>query len=100
MRRSLIKHKVLVFNAKKILIAICKSSTEAAKLTNSRSQSIYQVCIGTLVATNQMYFRYLIDPLSVKIEDIGVLTVEAYDQMCGVTRKVYKTAEMHQLINK
>jgi len=34
------------------------------------------------------------DDIEVTFDDLGVLKLEEYDQLCGVERKIYKTKNM------
>lgn len=84
--------KVLVFNASKKLLAICLSSTSAARLTHSLPQSVYKVCVGEMISHNGYYFRYMQED-KVSVDDIGKLSVKQYDKLCGSVRHYIKTKQ-------
>lgn len=86
--------RILVFNPLKRLIGIFQSSTAAAKAFNTRSQSIHYACTGRCISCQNMYFRHLQDNIEVTFDDLGVLRLEEYDDLCGVDRKVYRTKKM------
>lgn len=41
-----------------------------------------------------MYYRTLPDDIEITLDDLGVLRLEEYDQLCGVERKIYETKNM------
>lgn len=83
--------RILVFNPLKRLIAIFQSSNAAASALNIKVQSIHYACTGKTISCGNYYVRHLSDDIEVTIDDLGVLTVQEYDQLCGVERKVYPT---------
>ena len=86
--------RVLVFNSCKRLVAIFGSGMATAKAMGIHPQSVYNACVGRNVATQKHYFRHLQDDIEVTNEDLGVLNVVEYDNLCGVERKVYPTNKM------
>lgn len=88
---SKIPVRILVFNPLKKLIAIFQSSNAAASALNIKVQSIHYACTGKTITCGDYYVRHLSDEIEVTIDDLGVLTVQEYDQLCGVERKVYPT---------
>ena len=86
--------RILVFNSLKRLIAIFQSVSATAKAFNTSSQSIHYVCTGRCISCQGLYFRHLMDDIEVTFDDLGVLKLEEYDQLCGVERKIYKTKNM------
>lgn len=87
-------NRVLVFNSLKRLVAIYHSVYSTAKALNIGTQSIHCACIGRCIACQGMYFRTLFDDIEVTLEDLGVLTLAEYDELCGIDRKVYATKHM------
>lgn len=86
--------KVLIFNSQKRLVAISQSTTITARLFNVATHQIVNVCVGRGISCKRLYFRFLQDDIEVTVEDIGVLKIEEYDELCGVKRKVYRTGSM------
>lgn len=86
--------RVLVFNPSKKLIAIFHSATATARTFGMNVQPIHYACTGECVSSNGLYFRYLDPEIEVTLEDLGSLKLEAYDELCGVERKVYKNKSM------
>jgi hypothetical protein len=89
--------RVLVFNSRKKLIATYHSSLCAAKMLRVTPNSIRSACTGKTIAVKGHYFRYLPDDIEVTFEDLGVLTVNEYDDLCGVDRKVFPNARMSRV---
>lgn len=88
--------RILVFNPLKKLVGIYHSTYATAKSFNTRLQSIKYACDGTCVSCQGHYFRLLNETLGVTLDSLGVLTLQEYDQLCGVERKVYRTKRMER----
>lgn len=86
--------RVLMFNPRKNLIALFHSAIVAAKAMNSSTQAIHCACTGKTICSGRMYYRYVPEDIEITIEDMGTLTVEEFDSLCGVTRKVYGNTHM------
>lgn len=87
---------ILVFSPLKKLVAIFNSTYATAKSFHARIQSIQYACDGTCMSCQGHYFRYLLDDIEVTNDDLGVLSIEEYDQLCGVERKIYRTGRMER----
>lgn len=84
-----------MFNEHRILIAVIKSLHVATQVTKITAQTISLCCTGQRISSNGFYFRHS-DP-NVKIDtddDIDVLTLEEYDELCSVTRQYHSVSEM------
>ena len=86
--------RVLVFNSLKRLINIGQSAFALAKANNWNLSSVRSACLGTTITYNNLYFRYLDDNIEVTADDLGVLELVKYDELCGVTRKMYPDKKM------
>ncbi len=86
--------RTLVFNSLKRLVGVFQSTHAASKAMGIGIQSIHYACNGTTIKAGNFYFRHLEDDIEVTWDDLGVLSVEEYDELCGVERKVYSTKEM------
>lgn len=86
--------KVLMFNPSKILSAVFASQMAAAKVFGCSSQTITMACNGTTISTHGFYFRSENKEVNISFDMMGRLTLQEYDDMCGVERKVYKTTRM------
>ena len=86
--------RVLAFNSYKKLTAIYHSTFEAAKALNAHAQSIHYACNGVCIAVKKTYLRHLSDDIEITLEDLGTLRLEEYDELCGVSRKVYPNGKM------
>ncbi len=89
-------NKILVFNPLKKLVGIYHSTYATAKSFNTRLQSIKYACDGTCVSCQGHYFRVMDETIGVTLESLGVLTLQEYDRLCGVERKVYRTGKMER----
>lgn len=88
------KNIVLVFNPLKRLVGIFGSENSAAKAFDVSVVSLHMACKGDTISCSGLYFRNLDENIEVTFDDFGVLRLEDYDQMCGVTRKYYPSKEM------
>lgn len=86
--------RVLVFNPRKNLVAIFHSGFAAARAFNVHTQSINYACNGKCMSCNNLYFRFTTDDVEVTEEDLGVLKLQEYDELCGKKHKYYATAKM------
>ena len=86
--------RVLIFNPTKRLVGICQSVNATASFFKVNVQSIYYACTGKSMSCKGFYFRILDDDIEVTLEDLGVLTVPEYDELCGVERKIYPNSKM------
>lgn len=91
---SKIPNRVLVFNPLKRLVAIYQSCTATALAFGAKVQSIHYACNGECISCHGYYFRKLDDDIEVTLDDLGTLTVEEYDKLCGVERKLYANKRM------
>ena len=88
-------HKIiLVFNPLKRLVAIYKSVSAAAISFKTPAQNICSATSGANISCCGYYFRKLSDKIEITLDDLGVLNLEEYDQMCGVKRTYYQTKDM------
>lgn len=86
--------RTLVFNPRRKLIAIIQSNTAAANIFKANTQSIHYACNGRCMSCKGFYFRVLDSSIEVTLDDLGVLTLEEYDELCGVDRKIFKNTSM------
>jgi len=87
--------RVLIFNENRVLIATIKSLHCATQVTRINAQTISLCCTGQRISSNGFYFRHS-DP-GVKIDldvDEDNLTLEEYDELCGVVREYHPVSEM------
>lgn len=85
---------VLVFNPVKRFIGYFHSLTAVATAFKTTNSSIYQACVGICISSCGLYFRFLDKNIEIEDSDYGTLKLEEYDEMCGVTRTYYPTANM------
>jgi hypothetical protein len=88
---------VLIFNPLQVLIAVVRSATSAAELTGGNVQSISFACTGKYVTLGGYYFRYVHLDVKINIEQLNVLKLKEYDQMCGEERTYYKKKKLYLL---
>ena len=70
---------------------ICQSLTATARAFKTSATNLHFACTGKTISCCGMYFRNLSDEINVAEEDLGTLTLEEYDQLCGVVRIYYPT---------
>lgn len=87
--------RVLVFNPRKILIAIFHSGFAAARSYGIHTQSVHYACTGRSVSASKNYFRYEDENVEIdEKEDLGTLKLDEYDKLCGVEYKTYHNSLM------
>lgn len=86
--------RVLIFNSLKRLVFIAQSAFAVAKNNDWNVSSIRAACSGKIIAYKKLYFRYLEDDVEVGLDDLGVLGLAEYDNLCEVHRKTYPTSKM------
>lgn len=89
--------QILVFNARRILIAIAASITEASRYGDVASGNLTRACKGDIISLGKYYYRYIDDSIEIGLGDLGTLTLEEYDELCGVKRPFYTTTAMSRL---
>ena len=87
--------KVLIFNEHRILIAVIKSLHTATQITRITTQTISLCCTGHRISSNGFYFRHSHPNVKVDMdEDMDTLTLEEYDELCGVKREYHSICDM------
>lgn len=86
--------RVLIFNPLKRLVNVAQSAFAIAKANDWSVSSIRAACSGAMISYRKLYFRYLDDNIEISMEDLGTLTLEDYDKLCGIERKMYKDKTM------
>ena len=86
--------QVLIFNREKVLISICSSVSNAAKVTMTLRSAISAACIGTSISSGGFYFRYIHPKTIIEIEDLDRLKIDEYDKLCGIKRVYHSRSSM------
>lgn len=87
--------RILLFNPLKKFVGVISSQVQAAKILGVRTPTIKKACDGEAISTCNLYLRWWNPDIEIDIaEELGVLTLKEYDQLCGVKRKVYKDKTM------
>lgn len=86
--------RVLVFNPLKKLVAIFQSHTAAANAFDATTTQIMWACNGVKMSCRGYYFRVVDPEIEIEWDDLGVLRIEEYDELCGVKRKYYTNGKM------
>lgn len=81
--------RILVFNKMKRYVGLYQSIFATAKSLGVHPSSIRAACTGMSIVCKDQYFRYLQDDIQVTHDDLGVMTLQEYDQLCEVDRKTY-----------
>ncbi len=85
---------VLIFNGARRLIAVVDSMRHAAELTHNNVTAVHFSCTGEHLSCGCHYYRTLHENVEIEINDLGNLTLEEYDELCGEKRGYYTTGEM------
>ena len=96
MRRSKFRRpcKVLIFNGARVLVAIVRSLHCAAELTHENKSAIHNCCTGKSVRSGIYYYRQLHPDILLDMDDLDKLTLNEYDDLCGIKRKYISTRKM------
>lgn len=94
--------KVLVFNKHGKLSCITHSAMATSSLMQGTTQGVSAVALGHRETYLGWYLRYLQPNIQIDIEDLGVLTVDEYDDLCDnpLPRKIRRAYTRRQPIKK
>lgn len=85
---------IVAFDSSYILVAIFKSISEAATLTNTIRQSLIKAAYGSIISVNKRYWRVVPSDFQIEPDDVGKLTLFEFDEAVGDDRKIYTTRKM------
>ena len=85
---------IVAFDPSYILVAIFKSISEAAALTNTVRQSLIKAAYGDIISVNKRYWRAVPSDIQIEPDDVGKLTLFEFDAIVGEDRKIYSTRKM------
>lgn len=85
---------IVAFDSSYILVAIFKSISEAATLTNTIRQSLIKAVYGSIISVNKRYWRVVPPDFQIEPDDLGKLTLFEFDEAVGDDRKIYTTRKM------
>lgn len=85
---------IVAFDSSYVLVAIFKSISEAATLTNTVRQSLIKAAYGSIISVNKRYWRVVPPDFQIEPDDLGKLTLFEFDEAVGDDRKIYTTRKM------
>lgn len=85
---------IVAFDSSYILVAIFKSISEAATLTNTIRQSLIKAAYGSIISVNKRYWRVVPPDFQIEPDDVDKLTLFEFDEAVGDDRKIYTTRKM------
>lgn len=85
---------IVAFDSSYVLVAIFKSISEAAALTNTVRQSLIKAAYGDIISVNKRYWRAVPPDIQIEPDDVGKLTLFEFDAVVGEDRKIYSTRKM------
>ena len=101
---------ILAFDSSYTLVAMFRSISEAASLTNTLRQSLIKAAYGTIISVKNRYWRVVPEDFQIEPDDIGTLSLFVFDEAVVADRKIYATKKMdkasivleseYKLINK
>lgn len=87
--------RILVFDASKKLSFIAQSQIKLAKLLGVKTPTVKAACDGGAISTRGYYLRWWDPEIEIDvINELGVLTLQNYDSLLGVERRVYQDRQM------
>lgn len=90
-----VARRILVFDASKKLSFIAQSQIKLAKLLGVKTPTVKAACDGAAISTRGYYLRWWDPEIEIDvINELGVLTLQNYDSLLGVERRVYKDRQM------
>lgn len=91
---------VAVFNSRYVLSGIFGSIKEVSKVTGVVRQSIIKAVYGDIISVKGCYLRAIPNDTILDIDDIGTLTLFAFDKEVGnPDRKIYKSSRMKRRLD-
>lgn len=87
---------VLAFDCQYRLCAIFRSISEASTLCGAIRQSIIKAVYGEIISVKGRYWRAVPKDIEIEHDDLGILSLFDFDEMCGVDRKIYSTKDMRK----
>ena len=99
MRRSKFRrpNKVLVFNGARVLVAVIRSLCSTAELTHNRATAVHNCCTGKTARSGLYYYRQRHPDVLIDMDDLDSLTLEEYDNLCGIECKYISTRRIAHL---
>jgi hypothetical protein len=91
------KRRVLAFNARKKLVATFGCPADAAHILNVDIKQIYFACDDVIISlrSKKLYLRWWDREINIEVlEELGVLTLQEYDEIYGQPRKIYANSKM------
>jgi hypothetical protein len=86
---------VFVFNEHRILTGIMKSLYATSQAYRISAQTVSMCCTGRRISSNGYYFRHSDEGVRIDLyADIDNLTLEEYDELCGMDKRYHSTGEM------
>lgn len=85
---------IVAFDSSYVLVAIFRSISEAATLTNTIRQSLIKAAYGDIISVNKRYWRVVPPDFQIEPDDVGKLTLFEFDDAIGEDRKIYATKKM------
>lgn len=79
--------RVFAFNAARILIGAFRSIRAAAEVSLGQAQGISNSANAHAITSLGYYWRHEHSDVEVEISDIGVLTLEEFDELCQIKRE-------------
>lgn len=87
--------RILAFDSSKKLSFIAQSQIKLAKLLGVTTPTVKSACDGKAISTRGLYLRWWDPEIEIDvIKELGALTLQDYDNLLGVERKVYKDRNM------
>ena len=74
---------IVAFDSSYVLVAIFKSISEAATLTNTVRQSLIKAAYGDIISVNKRYWRAVPTDFQIEPDDVGKLTLFEFDKLPG-----------------
>ena len=88
---------MLIFNGARVLVAIVRSLHCASELTHENKSAIHNCCTGKSVRSGVYYYRQLHPDILLEMDDLDNLTLQEYDDLCGIKRKYISTRKMARI---
>ena len=88
--------QVVAFDNQYRLCAIFRSISEASTISGAIRQSIIKAVYGDIISVKGKYWRAVPKDIEIEPDDLGVLSLFDFDEMCGVDRKIYSTRDMRK----
>lgn len=81
----------------KRFICVFSSQLQTARVLGVTTPTVKKTCDGDAMSVCKLYLRWWNPEIEIDVNnELGVLTLKEYDELCGIERRVYKDSKMNR----